>query len=279
MEPILPEAVRMTMAMSVDHLQRLLQPRLPAGTIDHVLGLVAGRPLEVRLVPPRRTKLGDYRAPREGRTRVSVVRGWWSGAVAPWPGVGGTTNGGIHRITLNDDLNPFALLTTLLHEIAHLVTHERRVASGRRRRQRPHGPEWKASFGDILSPLVQGGRLPDDVAEAIGTFLADPPAATCTDRRLTAVLRRYDPPRPGVESLEGLPESALFRLVGGRAFRRGRRLRTTFHCVELTTGRPYRVRSDALVMRIDAPGPVGVGLAEGRRRRTCASQSVRGGSR
>jgi hypothetical protein len=30
-----------------------------------------------------------------------------------------------HRITINDDLNPFAFLTTLLHEIAHAATWER----------------------------------------------------------------------------------------------------------------------------------------------------------
>jgi hypothetical protein len=237
----------MTAGMTRDQLGRLLAARLPEGMLGDVLDLMGRRPVVLRLVPPRRTKLGDYRPPQDGGRS-----GWWRAA----PGscrVAGERRGivGCHRITLNDDLNPFALLTTLLHEIAHLVTHERHLASGRRRRPRPHGREWKEAFGGILAPVVDGGRLPEDVADALASFLADPPAATCTDRRLTAVLRRYDPPRPGVELLEQLPEAALFRLGGGRTFRRGRRLRTTFHCVELATGRGYRVRSDALVTRIE----------------------------
>lgn len=237
----------MTAGMTRDQLGRLLAERLPDGTLGHVLDLVARRSVVVRLVPPRKTKIGDYRPPQQ-----ASEPGWRRGRPGSWrlaTESAGARN--CHRITLNDDLNPFALLTTLLHEIAHLVTHERHLASARRRRPRPHGPEWKQAFGGVLAPVVERGGLPLDVADALASFLADPPAATCTDRRLTAVLRRYDPPQPGVELLENLPDSVFFRLGGGRTFRRGRRLRTTFHCVELATGRGYRVRSDALVTRID----------------------------
>jgi SprT protein len=241
----------MKTGMTRDHLAALLEPKLPDGTLVDVLDLVARRPLVVRFVPPRRTKLGDYRPPQP-----AGGRGWWRADPGSGRTAGGSAGAGdCHRITLNVDLNPFALLTTLLHEIAHLVTHERHLASGRRRRPRPHGPEWKEAFGGVLAPIVDRGGLPRDVADALASFLADPPAATCTDRRLTAVLRRYDPPQPGVDLLENLPESALFRLACGRAFRRGRKLRKTFFCEELSTGRGYRVRSDALVSRFDTVDP------------------------
>ncbi|MFM8579846.1 MAG: hypothetical protein ACKOCN_13745 [Planctomycetaceae bacterium] len=241
----------MTTGMTRDQLEGVLGPRLPGGTVQHVLDLMSGRPLVVRLVPPRRTKLGDYRPPSSRFVR------WWSPVDSVSTAAVGDDPSWCHRITLNDDLNPFSLLTTLLHEIAHLVSHERRMSSGRRRRQRPHGPEWKEAFGGILGPVVERGGLPRDVTDALSRMLEDPPAASCTDRRLTAVLRRYDPPQPGVETLESLPEGACFRLTCGRMFRRGRRLRTTFLCVELSRGRIYRVRSDSLVQRIDGiqPGP------------------------
>jgi hypothetical protein len=72
---------------------------LPPGTEPHVADLLGGLPLHVRLARPRRTKLGDHRPPGRG----------WS----------------VHRITINDDLNPYAFMTTLLHEIAHAAAWER----------------------------------------------------------------------------------------------------------------------------------------------------------
>ena len=45
---------------------------------------------------------------------------------------------------------------------------------------RPHGPEWKREFELILSPVVAGGMLPDDVAEALARSMRDPAAATCS---------------------------------------------------------------------------------------------------
>jgi hypothetical protein len=112
-----------------------LWPRLPESTHGYVAGLLAAHPVDVRLSRPRRTKLGDHRAPTALRRR--------------------------HRISVNEDLNPYAFLTTLLHEIAHAATWESHRA--RIRRVRPHGSEWKAEFERILQPVVAGGMLPDDI--------------------------------------------------------------------------------------------------------------------
>ena len=65
--------------------------RLPAGTATHVAELLGRLPVRLRIARPRRTKLGDHRPPG---------RGWT-----------------MHRISINDDLNPYAFLTTLLHEM------------------------------------------------------------------------------------------------------------------------------------------------------------------
>ena len=191
----------------------LVQPLLPSGCDAYVADLLGRQPLELRLSRPRRTKLGDHRPPSRSTAR--------------------------HRITINDDLNPFAFLTTLLHEIAHAATWERQ--RGIRRRVRPHGPEWKAEFKRILAPVVETRILPEDVGEALGRLMRDPAAATCTDRGVALALARYDTSVPGVVLVESLPPGAVFRVEGGRVFRLGTRLRTRFRCTCERTGREYRM--------------------------------------
>lgn len=202
------------------------RPRLPAGAEDYVAELLGRHPIEVRLTRPRRTKLGDHRPPGRGRAA--------------------------HRITVNDNLNPYAFLTTLLHEIAHAATWERH--RGGRRRVRPHGPEWKREFSGVLTPMVGTGILPPDVEEAIGRSLGNPAAATCSDRGLMLALRRYDVVDHGQVFVEQLAVGAIFRVENGMVFRAGRRLRTRRQCFECRTGREYRVHGLARV----EPLPAGV---------------------
>ncbi|MFM8892007.1 MAG: SprT-like domain-containing protein, partial [Planctomycetia bacterium] len=184
--------------------------------------LLAGGRIDVRLSRPRRTKVGDHRPPCRLRPR--------------------------HRISLNDDLNPYAFLTTLLHEIAHASTWERYRG---RRRVRPHGREWKAEFGRILEPVVAGGMLPEDVRAALGRSLADPAAATCSDRGLALALSRYDAVDPRQVFVESLTPGSVFRTDCGMRFRLGPKLRTRYQCVELGTGREYRMHALCRVTMVD----------------------------
>ena len=195
---------------------------LPPGTAEYVAGLLAAEPLlaagvEVRVVRARRSKLGDHRGPAPGRSR--------------------------HRITVNDDLNPFAFLTTLLHEIAHAVTWERHERGRRRfaRRVLPHGPQWKGEFGRILEPVVGDGLLPGDVARALADYLRNPRAATCSDRGLVVALSRYDVPDPVRVRVEEVPQGTAFRIDGGRTFLRGPKLRSRFRCYDARSGAEYRI--------------------------------------
>ena len=188
---------------------------LPAGTLPHVEQLLANHAVTVRLSQPRRSKLGDHRPPGRGR--------------------------GQHRITVNDNLNPYALLTTLLHEIAHVNTWEKLRL--RIRRYRPHGREWKREFEQILAPVVAGGMLPGDISDALGAFMRNPAAASCSDRRLMLTLARYDHEEPGRSRVEELAVGAVFRIDSGQVFRVSRRLRSRYQCFEVTTGREYRVHS------------------------------------
>ena len=194
----------------------IVRPYLPAAAVDHVARLLEGLAVDLRVVRPRRSKLGDHRPPP-----------------APL---------GPHRITVNADLNPYAFLTTLLHEVAHAATWERhRGGFLRRRRLRPHGPEWKQEFSWVLAPVVEAGVFPDDVATAVARSLQNPAAATCSDRDLLLALARYDRPPEGRVRVEQLVEGTWFRIDGRHAFRAGRLVRTRRQCFAAGSGREYRV--------------------------------------
>ena len=140
---------------------------------------------------------------------------------------------------MNNDLNPYAFLTTLLHEIAHAATWERHRT--RIRRVRPHGPEWKSEFERVFTPVVAGRMLPEDVNVALERSLRNPAAATCSDRDLMLALARYDAVEQGRVFVESLPAGTIFRTDGGRTFRMGPRLRSRYRCIEHVTGREYRL--------------------------------------
>ena len=214
----------------------ILRPYLPAAALDHVERAIGGLAVDLRVVRPRRTKLGDHRPP--------------PAPLRP------------HRITVNADLNPYAFLTTLLHEVAHAATWERHRP---RRRLRPHGPEWKQEFSAVLAPVVAAGVFPDELAAAVTRSLWNPAAATCSDRELLLALARYDRPPEGRVRVEDLPDGAWFRIDGRHLFRAGRIVRTRRRCFEVGTGREYRVHGLAFVEPLSMEPTLTVPRRRGRR--------------
>jgi hypothetical protein len=231
-----------------DAIAEQLRPLLPAGTDGYVLELLGRHRIDVRLSRPRRTKLGDHRPPVRGRTA--------------------------HRITVNDDLNPYAFLTTLLHEIAHAFTWERHRPA--RRWLRPHGLEWKREFEGVLSPLVSAAVLPADITTALTQSMSHPTAATCSDRDLLLALARYDRPDPSRVRVEELAVGAIFRTDCGRLFQAGPKLRSRRQCFECRTGREYRVHGLARVEPVaEATAAIASGCRSAGRRSGRSSGSPR----
>lgn len=218
----------------------VVRPFLPPGTERHVTAALSGFDIDVRISRPRRTKLGDHRPPAAGRR--------------------------LHRISINVDLNPYAFLTTLLHEVAHAAVWERH--GPRRRRLRPHGPEWQQEFASVFTPVVTAGVLPIDLAEAVARSLASPAAATCSDRGLLLALARYDRRVEGLVRVEELAEGTWFRIDGRHTFRAGRLVRTRRRCFAPGTGDEYRVHGLLLVEPL-AEEPPEPPPPPRRRRRRC----------
>lgn len=222
---------------------------LPPGTAPHVADLLGRFPVHVRLSRPRRTKLGDHRPPGRG----------WS----------------VHRISVNDDLNPYAFMTTLLHEIAHAAAWERNRPL--RRRIMPHGAEWKGAFAELLAPVLDRGLLPADVETALARTMLRPAAATCSDRGLALALARYDRLDPGRIRAEQLAVGTWFRVDDGTVFQAGPVLRTRRRCIEARTGAEYVVHGLAKVEIVD--GAAARALDRRWSRRAVSGPAGRPGSR
>ena len=139
-----------------------------------------------------------------------------------------------HRISINGNLNKFSFLITLIHELAHLVTfmeYGNRVQS--------HGKEWKQVYRKMLEEFLKLKVFPGDILAALKKNLHDLPASSCADENLMRILKKYDKNPGSLSLVEQIAEGANFALDDGRVFRKGKKLRKRFQCVELSTGKLY----------------------------------------
>jgi hypothetical protein len=139
-----------------------------------------------------------------------------------------------HRISVNGNLNAYSFLITLIHELAHLVTF---MEFGNR--VQSHGREWKKIYRKILEEFIPLKVFPADVLAALKKNLHDLPASSCADENLMRVLRRYDNDKEGLMLVEQIPEGGCFSLEDERIFRKGKKLRKRYQCVEVATGKLY----------------------------------------
>jgi SprT protein len=198
--------------LSKETIARVLAKYLPPATVGTCTDWIVRYNIHVRITRTRASKLGDYR-PSRGRHA--------------------------HEITINHDLNPYAFLITFIHEIAHLqavLKYPARIA--------PHGREWKREFAFLLEAFAHDHIFPGDVLSALKVYLRNPAASSCSDHDLLRALRRYDQNDSPVRHLEDLPPEALFRLHAsrsGQVFKKGPRIRTRYHCLEIRSQREYFV--------------------------------------
>ena len=184
-----------------------LQSYLPPGSFEEVLYYLQHHKVHLTISRKRQSILGDYRHAHTDKN---------------------------HRISVNGNLNTYAFLITLLHELAHLFTYEQFG-----HRVQAHGREWKNEFGKILAKFLLKKIFPPDIEKALLGTLQNPAASSCGDEKLLRVLHHYDEKAAGVHLVEQLPEGTLFSIKGGRIFKKGEKIRKRFKCVEVKTGKLY----------------------------------------
>lgn len=184
-----------------------LQSFIPQGSYDAVMEYLLQYKVHLTVTRERKSVLGDYRF---------------------------AVNGKNHRISINGNLNRYAFLITLLHELAHLIAfirHGNRIAS--------HGKEWKATYSEILHRFVSLHIFPPDVEQEIKISMKNPAAGSCAEDGLLRVLRNHDTVKKGDKMVEEIEAGGLFRTEDGRIFKRGQQLRKRIRCQEIKTGRIF----------------------------------------
>jgi SprT protein len=180
---------------------------LPEGALTPVLHYLSVYKIHLTITKARNTILGDYRH---------------------------SLGDSHHRISVNGNLNKYAFLITLLHELAHLVTFDQY-----RNRVAPHGKEWKLNYSKLLVDFIRLEIFPEDIKYALKTSINNPAASSCADETLMRVLRKYDVGNQHYILIEQVLEGALFLLKDGRVFRRGEKLRKRYKGVDVKTGQTY----------------------------------------
>ena len=184
-----------------------LQHFLPQHTLEPIVAYLQFYHVHLTVARERKSILGDYRHRTSGKN---------------------------HRISVNGNLNAYAFLITLLHELAHLLTFEKygnKVAS--------HGREWKQVFGQLLAQFIEKQVFPKDIEAALLQSLHNPAASSCADELLLRTLKKYDQRKTALVFVEEIAEGALFATHDGRVFKKGQKLRKRYRCEEVKTKRIY----------------------------------------
>tara|TARA_B110000116_G_C16794023_1_gene565518 strand:- start:2110 stop:2706 length:597 start_codon:yes stop_codon:yes gene_type:complete len=149
-----------------------------------------------------------------------------------------------YLISINKDLNKYAFLITLTHEIAHAFVwkkHKRKVA--------PHGIEWKITFKEMMLNFLNADIFPDDLLRPLSKHIKNPKASTVNDYNLSDMLRKYDSNKQLI--LSEIPDGSVFSTISGRQFVKLNKLRKRYKCKATDSNKIYLFNPLAAVALLD----------------------------
>lgn len=157
----------------------------------------------LKIVNQRQTKHGDFRKLANGK----------------------------FQITVNNNLNKHQFLLTLVHEIAHHITHQKFG------RVKPHGKEWKTVFQHLMLPFLKPEIYPTKILSHLAHYLKNPKASTDSDVNLSLALRNNQS-EIGKHFIFELPLSSLF-LFKNTVYKKGNKRRTRIACLNMNNHKIY----------------------------------------
>ncbi|UMB55135.1 SprT-like domain-containing protein [Lutibacter sp. A64] len=188
---------------------------IPKNALNLVQEILEKHPLVIKIVNERTTKHGDFK-----RTIDNKV-----------------------QITINNNLNQYHFLITLIHELAHFVTFKKN------KRVKPHGIEWKRNFQHLMLPFLNPEIFPQDILPLLANYLINPKASTGSDVKLMQALNSYDD-NSGKSFIFELPHGSRF-LFKNKIYKKGNIRRTRFECVEIKSKKTYLFNQNAAVEIIE----------------------------
>ncbi len=183
--------------------REVLQKYLPDEALTMVIDVIDRYPCHLKIVNKRSTKHGDFKRYVDGKV----------------------------QITINNDLNPYRFLLTLMHEFAHLVTFEEY------KRVKPHGLEWKHNFKLLMLPFLKPEIFPDELLSELASYLINPKASSDGSVNLSLAFRQFDVQNDKTLIFE-IPDRSRFQ-YRNRTFVKGKKRRTKYECLEILTDRKY----------------------------------------
>ena len=130
----------------LDRNQNILYKYIPEKAVPAISEWIYKFDFKLRIKKSRSSKYGDYRPPMKGEN---------------------------HLITINYDMNKYAFLITLVHEIAHLSNWNKHKDS-----VKPHGDEWKLHYKMLMQQFLIPDIFPVDVITALRKYMNNPAASS-----------------------------------------------------------------------------------------------------
>jgi hypothetical protein len=194
----------------------VLHKYIPEKSVDLVQYLIEQNNFTLKIVNQRQTKHGDFRKLPNGK----------------------------FQITVNNNLNKYQFLLTLIHEIAHHVTHQKFG------RVQPHGKEWKTVFQHLMLPFLKPEIYPKSMLSPLANYLRNPKASTDSDVNLSLALRE-NKPETGKYFIFELSEGNLF-IFKNNVYKRGSKRRTRIECQNMNNRKIYLFNQNVEVVLYQA---------------------------
>ena len=178
--------------------------KIPEASLEYVKGLILSENITIKLKKSRKSKHGDFSVKKNG----------------------------FCMITINDDLNQYRFLITLIHEISHYKAYKNYGPY-----IKPHGVEWKNIFKNLLLPIINSQVFPNDILRTLAIYTKNPKASSDTDLNLSLALNKYNMNQ--YDYVFGLSNGSVFKASNDRVYVMIKKLRKRYECMDVLTKKLY----------------------------------------